>query len=295
MSHSGSRVHALRKPLTEEVLQSRTRQARDLIQRHKLFQPQVGVVLGSGLGGLANLVDHATCVPYPLIPHFPQTHAEGHLGQLVLGYLSGVPVALLQGRSHRYEGFEDAELRFPIRCLHALGVELLITTNAAGGLNPRFRAGELMVIDSHINFLAARFDKRPATQMLTNGQPSRGSVPYHPGWIERCHAIARQQDCRLHQGCYLATLGPNYETRSEYRMFRRIGADAVGMSTVPEVAEASRWDMSVLAFSVITNVASTDIPQSTTHAEVVHTGQDAGPRLMGIVRGVLEQLAGCPD
>ncbi len=259
----------------------------------RLWQPSVAIVLGSGLGNLADRVEHRASIPYSDIPHFCRTHANGHAGQLVTGYLSGVPIALLQGRAHRYEGLANHQASFPIECLHAMGARVLITTNAAGGLNTRFCAGDLMVIDSHIDFLWSRGLWGAETRL---GQIAPARTPiYDWDLIQSAKSLARKSDITLHQGCYLATLGPTYETRSEYRMFRWMGADVVGMSTVPEVLAAQRLGMQVVAFSVITNVASTDVPQSTTHEEVVALGRAAGPRLLRIIEAMLDEQAGQPD
>jgi purine-nucleoside phosphorylase len=267
-----------------------------------MLQPKVAIVLGSGLGELASHVEHSQAIEYSKIDGFPTTHAAGHAGKLITGYLAGLPVVLLQGRAHRYEGFTDSDLAFPIHCLHAIGASTLITTNAAGGLNPRYRPGELMVIDQHIDFLwntpHARTEGHGHDQPLQALQcdvPMRGPSPYDFELLNKAKRSARIENIELHQGTYLATLGPTYETRSEYRMFRTFGADAVGMSTVPEVVAARQLDMRVLAFSVITNVASTDAPQTTTHEEVISFGNQAGPRLLRIVQRVLTDLAGQPD
>ena len=274
-------------------LKQRVDEAVAHITRKRLWQPSVAIVLGSGLGDLVERVDHRESIPYGEIPHFCPTHASGHAGQLVTGYLSGVPVVLLQGRAHCYEGLSNHQASFPTECMHALGAQLLITTNAAGGLNTRFCAGDLMVIDSHIDFLWAR-GLWGTPNCLEQIAPARTPV-YAWGLIQSAKSMARKLDITLHQGCYLATLGPTYETRSEYRMFRWTGADAVGMSTIPEVLVAQKRGMQVLAFSVITNVASTDAPQPTTHEEVVALGDAAGPRLMRIIESMLNERAGQPD
>lgn len=274
-------------------LKQRVDEAVTHITRKRLWQPSVAIVLGSGLGELVERVDHRESIPYGEIPHFCPTYASGHAGQLVTGYLSGVPVVLLQGRAHRYEGLSNHQASFPTECMHALGAHLLITTNAAGGLNTRFCAGDLMVIDSHIDFLWAR-SLWGTPNCLDQIAPARTPV-YAWDLIQSAKSMARKQDITLHQGCYLATLGPTYETRSEYRMFRWTGADAVGMSTIPEVLVAQKRGMQVLAFSVITNVASTDAPQPTTHEEVVALGNAAGPRLMKIIEAMLNERAGQPD
>ncbi len=274
-------------------LTPRVDQAVAYILNKRLWQPSVAIVLGSGLGDLAERVEHRECIAYCDIPHFCSTHASGHAGQFVTGYLSGLPVVLLQGRAHRYEGIANHQASFPIECVRAMGAKLLVTTNAAGGLNTRYCVGDLMVVDSHIDFLWAR-GLWGAERCQTQLAPSR-VPPYDWSLIQTAHSIARQLGIGLQQGCYLATLGPTYETRSEYRMFRWTGADAVGMSTLPEVLAAQRLGMEVLAFSVITNVASTDIPQSTTHDEVVALGHAAGPRLMRIIETLLNERAGHPD
>ncbi len=279
-------------PFADRVLK-----ARDFICAEKLFQPTVAIVLGSGLSGMEAQASHTTSITYDRIPGFVAPSAAGHAGKMVLGYLSGMPVVMFCGRTHRYEGWSDEQVRLPIHVAHALGARVLITTNAAGGLNRRFLQGELMVIDSHIDLLWSRGQ---ATSLPRPAQPvplslHHGPNPYSPAFIERVHSISRGLNIRLHQGCYLATLGPTYETRAEYSMFRRVGADAVGMSTVPEVLAAAELGMETLAFSVITNVASTDRPIATTHNEVVDTGRVAGPNLASIITALLDQLSGEPD
>jgi purine-nucleoside phosphorylase len=276
-----------------------------VIFSRRVHQPKVAIVLGSGLGELAKHVQHPEAIDYADLPCFPRTHATGHAGKLITGYLAGMPVALMQGRSHRYEGFTDTELSLPIHCLHGIGARTLIVTNAAGGLNTRYRVGELMLIDQHIDLLwttpHARtvghraYMLRPNHRLSGYGVPMHGAPPYDFDLMARARRVARREDIELHQGTYLSTLGPTYETRSEYRMFRAFGADAVGMSTVPEVVAARQLEMRVLAFSVITNVASTDLPSTTNHEEVVDIGYSTGPRLLKIVCGVLSDLAGQPD
>ncbi len=265
-------------------------EARDAITAHRLFQPRVGIILGSGLSELAGHVQHASKLAYADIPYFPATHAAGHAGQLIMGYLAGMPVVVMSGRGHCYEGRCQNEVRFPVYCLQALGIDTLIVTNAAGGVNPRFRKEDLMLIDSHIDCLWRR-------QMPPCDWPATEQISefYDPGLLELATRIALKQQCVLHRGCYLATLGPTYETRAEYRMFRQFGADAVGMSTVPEVLAARSAGVRVLACSVITNVASTWTPQVTTHGEVVAAGLGAGPRLLRLAMAMLEEMSGQPD
>ncbi|MEM7477479.1 MAG: purine-nucleoside phosphorylase [Planctomycetota bacterium] len=268
--------------------------ARDGIWNKKIFQPKVAIVLGSGLGPIADYVDHPASIPYPEIVGFPKTAAQGHSGELILGYLSGVPVVLMKGRAHCYEGWSYQQVQFPVFVMHALGTRTLITTNAAGGLNSRYRQGDLMVLDNHIDCLP-RSQATEIAPMQFEQPVLRGGDPYDRSLIQRALQIARLQDFVLHQGCYLATLGPTYETRHEYSMFRSWGADAVGMSTVPEVLAAQQLHMNTLGFSVITNVASTDVPVNTTHEEVVETGNAAGRKLIRIVMQILDDLSGEPD
>lgn len=276
-------------PVSCETFQRNVLNVRDAVLETRIHQPTVGLILGSGLGGLASQIAHCTNIPYAQLPGFPQTAAAGHAGQLCLGFLGGMPVAVMQGRAHRYEGWSNQAVEFPVHCLQALGVDTLIATNAAGGLNPRYRAGDLMAIDSHIDMLWYRRMVHP--QSTT---PRRASI-YDRDTIELCKRLARAGNTALHSGTYLATLGPTYETRNEYRVFRELGGDAVGMSTLPEVKAASELGMRVVAFSVITNVASTDVPQSTTHEEVVSCGDAAGPDLMKIIVQLLSTWSGEPD
>ncbi|GAB5406398.1 MAG: purine nucleoside phosphorylase I, inosine and guanosine-specific [Aureliella sp.] len=275
--------------LSEKDFADEVVSARDAILRTRIHQPAVGIILGSGLGALVDDIQHPSSVAYPEIPGFPQTAAVGHAGKLVLGFLGGLPVVVMQGRAHRYEGWPSQAVEFPVHCMSALGAQTLIVTNAAGGLNPRYRAGDLMAIDGHIDMLWYR-------QMVhAQKRRTRNDGVYDRDALEHCKRFARRDDTVLHQGTYLGTLGPTYETRNEYRAFRELGGDAVGMSTLPEVKAASECGMSVVGFSVITNVASTDVPQSTTHEEVVDCGNAAGPKLMRIITNLLHMWAGEPD
>jgi len=281
--------------IDSQPLAARVQAATAVIQRQRLLQPRVAIILGSGLGSLADEVVHATRLPYQQIPYFQTPHASGHAGQLVLGYLAGVPVVLMQGRVHRYEGFASETIEFPLHVMQALGASIFLATNAAGGLNPRYRAGDLMLIDQHINCLW------PRAQALTHAPTAHPmslrtlAQVYDRELLERVSQLALQGKIPVQRGTYVATLGPTYETRAEYRMFRAMGGDAVGMSTVPEVL-AARWlGLRTLAISVITNVAMTDFPRSTNHTEVLQQGAQAGPKLKKLVVDFLEDLAGPAD
>ena len=284
---------------------SQVREAIAAISSERLLQPQVAIILGSGLGGLGDDVLHAVRIPYDSIPNFRSTHAVGHAGQLVLGYLAGVPVAVMQGRYHRYEGHTNQCVAFPVQVMAALGAKTLIVTNAAGGLNPRYLPGDLMLVDQHINALWPRRSvaqdhchiPRQEHPLIDNPSPAGrylNSV-YDSGLLEQAARIARQNDVNLQRGTYVATLGPTYETRSEYRMFRWMGGDAVGMSTVPEVLAARAAGQRVLAMSVITNVACTDQAHGTSHDEVVERGREIEPKLRRVVHQLLEEMSGPAD
>lgn len=288
--------------LTYQQFCSRVSEARDAVLQRRQFQPQVACILGSGLGGLAAAVADSVSVDYANIPGFTKTHAVGHAGKLITGYVGETPVVLMQGRSHRYEGHSHLQLQFPVHVMHALGAKTLIATNAAGGLNTRYEVGDLMVIDSHIDllwrrsmwadpsFLEVRNQTLADSQARFGDQVLRGANPYTHKLIHQAKFVARTNNTVLHQGCYLGTLGPTYETRHEYRAFRWMGADAVGMSTIPEVLAARDLGMDVLAFSVITNVASTDVPSFTHHDEVVESGNLAGPRLQKIIEQLVPAI-----
>ena len=276
-------------------LSSQVAAAVDFILQRRLLQPQVAIILGSGLGGLAGDVRHGTSISYRDIPNFQTTHADGHAGQLILGYLAGVPVVIMQGRYHRYEGHSTATVCFPVRVMQALGASTLLVTNAAGGLNPRYRAGDLMLVDQHINCLWPRSQYCATAHVPAPGQMRATDCVYDGDLLDRIRRIALRCELAIHRGTYVATLGPTYETRSEYRMFRWMGGDAVGMSTVPEVLTARELSMRVLAMSVITNVACTDLGQGTTHEEVVQCGKQVEPKLRHLVQQLLEEMAGPAD
>lgn len=270
------------------------------IAQKRLVQPCVAIVLGSGLGGLADDVEHATRIPYIDIPNFHATHAVGHCGQLVLGYLCGIPVVIMQGRYHRYEGHSTQCVCFPVRVMAALGAKTFIATNAAGGLNPRYTPGDLMLVDQHIDCLWPR-RQLGSTQAVTVPPAARTGAMRQPPelydavLLKQAERIAQSHGVSVQRGTYVATLGPTYETRAEYRMFRWMGGDAVGMSTVPEVLTARYCGLRVLAMSVITNVACTDQSQGTTHDEVVERGKQIEPKLRRIVGQLLEEMAGPAD
>jgi purine-nucleoside phosphorylase len=258
--------------------------------------PRVGLILGSGLNPLAEAVEDGSVIPYSEIPHFPQPTVEGHAGRLVLGHLEGVPVVVLQGRAHFYEGYSMPQVVFPARTLQVLGIEILVVTNAAGGLNPDFRAGDLMLISDHLNIIGMTGNNPlfgPNDPRLGPRFPDM-SEPYDHELRRIAREVAREKAIPLREGVYASLSGPSFESPAEIRFLRLIGADAVGMSTVPEVIVARHGGIRVLGISGISNVALTEpVPgQVTSHEEVLEAGRQIVPRLVALVCGVLSQLRG---
>ncbi|MCB0115329.1 MAG: purine-nucleoside phosphorylase [Caldilineaceae bacterium] len=254
-------------------------------------QPRVGLVLGSGLSPLAEVVENADILPYGEIPHFPVSTVEGHAGRLVIGRLAGVDVCVMQGRFHFYEGYTQQQITFPVRVMQRLGIDTLILTNAAGGINPSFRAGDLMIIDDHINFMGITGNSPlhgPNLDAFGLRFPSMTDV-YTPALRRLAADVAERQGEKLQHGVYAALSGPAFETPAEVRFMRIIGADAVGMSTAPEAAVARHAGMRVLGISTITNVAVDviDSEAQTSHEEVMETGKLVVPRLTRLLLGVL--------
>ncbi len=255
------------------------------------LQPKVGLILGSGLNTLADSIENSVTIPYSDIPHFPVATVEGHVGQLVVGQLEEQSVVVMQGRAHYYEGYSMAEITFPVRVMQVLGIETLIVTNAAGGLNPTFLPGDVMLITDHLNLIG-----------MAGLNPLRGPNlddlgPRFPDMSEAYDAqlrtlakqAAAEADVPLREGAYICLAGPSFETPADVRFLRAIGADAVGMSTVPEVTVARHGGTAVLGLSGIGNVLPVEgaPPAETTHEEVLEAGQMLAPRLEAIVRGVL--------
>lgn len=260
-----------------------------LLQQRWPVRPRAAIILGTGLGEFAEHLNVELAIEYRELPGFPQPTAISHDGRLVAGRLAGVPVLTLRGRFHYYEGYNFEQVTLPLRVAAALGCETLIVTNASGGLNPRFRSGDVMVLDGHLDLMGGRNSGAAATAAA----PTRaaGRAPYDPELAELALAISRRENFACHRGVYAAVTGPNYETRAEYRFLRRIGADAVGMSTVPEVLAASAASLRVLALSVITNVARPDAPDIVDALDVVHLAEHAEPKLRAIIGGVVASLA----
>ncbi len=261
--------------------------------RSKGIRPHIGFVLGSGLGMLADRIESDCRIPYRDIPGFPESRVVGHAGNLVLGHLSGTPVVAMQGRAHLYEGWTGAQATFPLRCMHSLGIESLIVSNASGGINPRFVSGQVVVIDNHIDWMnrTGISIEEAKEGSAAYGLAHRVGNPYDPQWIHLAEQHAIQLGFALSRGTYLATLGPNYETRAEYRMFAKLGADMVGMSTVPEVLLANQLGIRVLAFSIVTNVATPDVQSATDHQEVLDWSRHAQSQLVPLIESLMRSIA----
>ncbi len=245
-----------------------------------------GIVLGTGLGNLAKQIDAEVVIPYDELPHFPKSTVMTHAGNLVLGTLDGKNVVAMEGRFHAYEGYDSKHLTFPIRVIKALGADLLVVSNAAGGMNPQFRQGDIMVIEDHINLMGINPLVGINDDRLGDRFPDM-CAPYDAALIDRALETARKENVVAHKGVYVGVLGPNLETRAEYRFLRGIGADVVGMSTVPEVLVAVHCSMKVFAASIITDMCFPESLKPADIAEIIATANGAEPKLTKIVRSVL--------
>ena len=266
----------------------------ELIKECTDIIPEIGLVLGSGLGTLANEIENPVIIPYEKIPHWPQSTVHGHSGNLVLGTLEGKAVVAQQGRAHFYEGYTMKQVTFPIRIMHLLGVSTVILTNAAGGVDPSFSVGDVMLINDHIN-LPGLTGKNPlmGPNDDTIGPRFVGLAQAYDSKLRaKAREIAETHDIPMHEGVYTAVSGPAFETPAEIRMLRTIGANAVGMSTVHEVLVARHAGLRVMACSGITNVAidAVDSDFETNHEEVLEAGKVIVPRLTKILKGVLKDF-----
>ncbi len=273
-------------------------EAARFVRQHTRHTPQIGLVLGSGLSPLAETIGDADRIPFHDIPHFPVSTVEGHSGTLVIGWLEGQAVLALQGRVHFYEGYSMQQITLPIRVMQLLGLHTVILTNAAGGINANWRAGDLMLLTDHINFLGLAGHN----PLLGPNEPAFGlrfpsmTKVYDPELRRRALEVAARLDLPLRQGVYANVSGPMFETPADIRFLRAIGADAVGMSTVPEAIVARHGGLRVLAVSAIANMAidSTETSSETTHEEVLEAGKTIVPRLSALLRGVLGDLPPAP-
>ncbi len=273
-------------------LKAQIEEAAAAIRQRWKATPRVGIILGTGIGSLAEEVEAEATLEYQEIPHFLRSTATGHRGRLVCGRLAGVPVMAMEGRFHAYEGHDLKQITLPVRVMKAMGAELLVVTNACGGLNPHFANGDVMLIDDHINLMGVN----PLVGINDDELGPRFPdmvCPYDPALVDRALAIARHEDFAAHKGVFVAVLGPNLETRAEYRFLRQIGADAVGMSTVPEVIVAVHCGLRVLGCSIITDMCLPDALEPVDVQQIIARASAAEPKLRKIILGILaDEFAG---
>jgi purine-nucleoside phosphorylase len=259
------------------------------LNEHTELRPEIGIILGTGLGGLVKEIDIVDSLPYEDIPNFPVSTVEGHKGRLIFGTIGGVPVMAMQGRFHYYEGYSMKKVTFPVRVMKLFGVETLIVSNASGGMNPDFEVGTIMVIDDHINM----FGVNP---LLGKNHDELGprfpdmSETYDKELIAKALEIGQKEGIKLEQGVYLGTTGPTLETPAEYKMFRILGGDAVGMSTVPEVIVAHHMDMRVFGISIITDMGVEGQIVETSHEEIQQVAAKAEPKMTHVIKELVTQM-----
>jgi purine-nucleoside phosphorylase len=267
----------------------RLNEAIEAIRARSTLKPRVGIILGTGLGGLASELEVEVALPYGSLPHFPVSTVESHEGRLLMGSLEGTPVVAMQGRFHGYEGYTLKEVTFPVRVMNLLGAEVLVVSGACGGMNPLWAPGELVLLDDHINLLGDSPLVGPNLDELGPRFPDM-SEPYDLQLQELALDTAMASGIRLHRGVYVAVKGPNLETRAEYRMLRTLGADVVGMSTVPEVIVARHMGMRVLGITIITDACLPDALEPADVGRIIETAKSAEPHLTTVIRGIVGQL-----
>ncbi|UCG63252.1 MAG: purine-nucleoside phosphorylase [Candidatus Zixiibacteriota bacterium] len=253
------------------------------------FKPQIGIILGTGLGSLVDGIEMLGSVDYDKIPHFPVSTVESHAGRLLFGNLKGKPVICMQGRFHYYEGYTFQQIAFPIRVLRRLGIESLIVSNAAGGMNPNFKPGDIMLIKDHINFFPGNPLIGPNDDSMGDRFPDMYDL-YYCGYQQLAKDVALAQGLHLQVGVYVGLTGPCLETAAEYRMLRGFGADAVGMSTVPEVIAAHHQRIKILAFSIITDMGLADNMHPCSLDDVIGAASATEPKLRALIAGCVEKM-----
>ncbi len=270
-----------------DPLQSKIDEAVTAIRKRWSQRAVAGVILGTGMAQIADQIANEAVIPYEEIPHFPATTALGHGGRLVCGTLSGTPVVVMKGRHHLYEGHSLATITLPVRAIRQLGAELLIVSNASGGLNPEYRSGEIVIVEDHINLLWHK-PIRPPQGDASAAWMRSSACPYDPNLIDHAVEVAHREKILVHRGIYVAMTGPNYETRAEYRFLRSMGGDVVGMSTVPEAIVAAQCGLRVLAMSTVTNVADAETPEKVDAHSVLNSAEAAAPMVARIAQSVID-------
>ena len=271
-------------------LSARIEDARKAIQSRWKTSPRAGIILGTGLGGFAQQIQDRVTIPYGEVPHFPESTVESHAGQLVCGILSGVPVVAMEGRFHFYEGYSMQEVTFPVRVMKALGASMLFVTNAAGGMNPQYDLADLMLIEDHINLMGDNPLRGRNDDSLGPRFPDM-CYPYDRDLISLAKSTALELGIPLQKGVFVAVAGPNLETRAEYRFLRMIGADCVGMSTVPEVIVAAHAGLRVLGLSIVTDLCLPDALEPVEIKKILEVAAKGGERLAKLLPKILEKLA----
>ena len=275
--------------MTISIYDQATEAARYVMAKSQGRTPRVAVVLGSGLGGVAETLQDGVEIPYSEIHHFVSSTVQGHEGKLLIGSIGGVDVALMKGRVHFYEGYSMDQVTLPIRVFSLMGITSVILTNASGGAAPHLAPGSLMAITDHINLMGDNPLRGPNDERFGARFPDM-TAAYTPSYLEAAHAVAREIDVVLFEGVYMALRGPSYETPAEIRMMRKLGADAVGMSTVPEVIVARHCGMKVLAVSCITNIAAGMSSAQIDHSEVMVVGERAGKQLSELIVRLIPKI-----
>lgn len=271
-------------PLTAQIAE-----AVNYIQSKTKTQPSVGIILGTGLGGLVQEIRKEIEIPYQDIPHFPLSTVESHAGKLIFGTLGGKHVVAMQGRFHFYEGYTMQQITFPVRVMKFLGIKALLVSNACGGMNPQYQPGDIMIMDDHINLLGDNPLRGKNEDTLGPRFPDM-SEPYSRTLIALAENIALEEKIKVQKGVYVAVMGPNLETRAEYRFLRYIGADVVGMSTVPEVIVANHMGIPCLGFSIITDECFPDSLQPVDLPKIIKTAGEAEPKMTLIMKRVVEKM-----
>jgi purine-nucleoside phosphorylase len=275
--------------MTATTLFDRVQSAAEVVRARSALEPEVAIILGTGLGALAREVEVEAEVPYERIPGFPLSTVESHAGKLLIGRLGRRPVVAMQGRFHRYEGYDLQQVTFPVRVLHALGARTLVVSNACGGMHPLWAAGDLVLLSDHINLLGDNPLVGPNDERL-GSRFTDMSAPYDPELRARARQVALELGIVLREGVYVAVAGPNLETRAEYRMLRAMGADVVGMSTVPEVIVAAHQGMRTLGISIITDQCLPDALEPADISRIIATAGRAEPQLTRLVTTLVERL-----
>jgi purine-nucleoside phosphorylase len=276
--------------MSDTITRQQVDEAVAFIRQRTQQQPEIGIVLGSGLGALSEAVEQADIIPYEDIPYFPVSSVLGHAGRMLIGRLEGRTVLVMQGRVHYYEGYSMGQVTFPIRLMQFLGIKMMIVTNAAGGLNTSFKAGDVMLITDQVNLIGMAGQnplRGPNDESFGTRFPDM-SEPYDEQLRSLALTVAAENKIDLKQGVYMCLAGPSFESPADIRFLRLIGADAVGMSTVPETIVARHGGLRVLGLSGISNALPPDgVKQETTHSEVLEAGRVLVPKMVAIIRGVL--------